>query len=244
MGLQNSVETPLTSSLSSYDSLSASLTFSTNATSALSSAGKFDYQPDSESYSTKVNVGPTNAASCDAAWNSYSDASFSYWLRQYSTNTEKIAYTSTSTSYAVSYSIYSSCNTSISYATPITLNSSSVITQVNTITTYITTFSDYTSPKPTCTVDDADCSSIWTSFNSANNAWYAGDYTITTMTSPKRPYCQTCKVTGCTINRASVDLYYWPVTANVSRNMCAYNPTQTHASYAPNFPNTSKYRYL
>ncbi|OCL08024.1 hypothetical protein AOQ84DRAFT_377152 [Glonium stellatum] len=55
-----------------------------------------------------------------------------------------------------------------------------------------------------------------------------------------KPVCETYAAGRCTIDRASIDLYYSPVTRNFSRNMCAKNPVSGPATKPPKHPN-SKY---
>jgi hypothetical protein len=56
----------------------------------------------------------------------------------------------------------------------------------------------------------------------------------------ERPQCNKCAVSRCTIDPASVDLYYFPNNKNVSRDMCASNPVRGWATRFPDYPNSSK----
>jgi hypothetical protein len=62
------------------------------------------------------------------------------------------------------------------------------------------------------------------------------------MTSAAKPQCDDCLAssTRCTIDPASVDVYYFPVTANLSRDLCASMPIEGSATRFPDFP-TSTY---
>ncbi|KAL1612398.1 hypothetical protein SLS60_000624 [Paraconiothyrium brasiliense] len=44
------------------------------------------------------------------------------------------------------------------------------------------------------------------------------------MPFPESPACSSCVATGCTFQYGSIDLYYYPVTKNVSRDMCTDEP--------------------
>jgi hypothetical protein len=76
-------------------------------------------------------------------------------------------------------------------------------------------------PKPKCTVANSDCSALQTSYTSALDEYLIA---TTSMASPVRPACSYCIATACTFSYGAMDFYFYPVTTNVSRDMCTNVP--------------------
>ncbi|KAL5389083.1 hypothetical protein PMIN06_009606 [Paraphaeosphaeria minitans] len=74
-------------------------------------------------------------------------------------------------------------------------------------------------PEPTCTVANSDCASLITSYSSALDEFQSD---TTAISSPQSPDC--CVSTACTFSYDAMDFYFYPVTNNISRNMCANTP--------------------
>lgn len=131
----------------------------------------------------------------------------------------------------------------ICYADSLTVLTTSSSAHVGVITTTIRESEDYPGPSPTCSVAVADCASLWTSYSSASKEWSSASKITPPpagITSPVKPFCDTCVARPCTMQRAKVDLYFWPVAANAtSRDMCAINPVQTATPSVPDFPNST-----
>lgn len=185
----------------------------------------------------------TNAGeSCNAAKISWSQASEDYSsshpIVTVATNTAN--YTSTLYSTNI-YNCTRTCGT-ICYAGPTTLNISTTTVYSTYPVTY-TTGAIYPSPSPNCTIGTSDCLSLQTSFSSASSSWYnLSDAQQSATPSPIQPSCSACISTGCTFAHAGMSLYYWPVTATVSRDYCADDPVGGPATTGLPDPNSSKSR--
>ncbi|KAK5676313.1 hypothetical protein LTS10_011125 [Elasticomyces elasticus] len=111
----------------------------------------------------------------------------------------------------------------------------------------------YNGAKPTCTVDEADCLSLHNAYTTLEDIWGSSLDTWTSdsaePTPPTPPDYPVCTLTGtgtgqrpdicgaCTVYGGTVQLYYFPVTANVSRNMCATAPAaSTACPFGPTTP--------
>ncbi|KAF2178219.1 hypothetical protein K469DRAFT_333910 [Zopfia rhizophila CBS 207.26] len=116
---------------------------------------------------------------------------------------------------------------------------------------YTTTSLDYsyTLPQPSCTIRAKNCESLWSIYSSSLSSWSSGPlttsgpYTIHVSPEPRFPACQTpCASSLCTYAAFHAELYFWPVTTSVSRDMCAKYPSGTPINiYQPQAaPNTSK----
>ncbi|KAK1053249.1 hypothetical protein LTR74_016296 [Friedmanniomyces endolithicus] len=86
----------------------------------------------------------------------------------------------------------------------------------------------WTAQPPTCSIDQADCSSAQRSFASAYSYWASHNVTASEPVAPQctatgaaatQSYCGPCQIQG-----GVVKLLYFPVTTNYSRNMCATKP--------------------
>lgn len=116
------------------------------------------------------------------------------------------------------YNCTSSCG-----STPGAISYCASATLVNT-TTHIsstTTTDIYTvsaPPEPTCTIASSDCAALITSYSSALDEYQ----NTTALSSPQSPGC--CASTACTFSYAAMDFYFYPVTKNVSRDMCTAVP--------------------
>lgn len=185
-------------------------------------------------------AGNSSGEFCNAQQISWSQASVAY-------SSSHPYVTSVTNSYHLTTTLYSHnnwnctrmCDT-ICYAGPTTVNmSTSTYDQVNVVT--YTTGSTYPSPSPNCSIGTSDCFSLKTSYSSASKSWWSLTDSLRSMTpSPISPKCSACIATGCTFAHAGMKLYYWPVTANVSVDWCAWTPLGGQATTGLPNPNTSE----
>ncbi|ORY11324.1 hypothetical protein BCR34DRAFT_601429 [Clohesyomyces aquaticus] len=185
-------------------------------------------------------------SSCNAQLISYSLASREYFT-SHAYLTSKIStqyYTSTVYSHR-SYNCSKPCGTTlgaISYCGSVTMN----ISTTNTYSEYMATYwtnTVYPTPSPNCTIGDSDCLSLRKSYDSYfDSFWAVPESNRVTMTSPVRPSCSAslpCTSTSCAFQYAGINLYYWPVTTSVSRDLCAWDPIGGVATtYVPDINNT------
>ncbi|KAH7392472.1 hypothetical protein DE146DRAFT_758190 [Phaeosphaeria sp. MPI-PUGE-AT-0046c] len=131
------------------------------------------------------------------------------------------------------------CGT-ICYAGPTTVTSQTTTIYEEYPVTW-TSGLKYPSPSPNCSIGFSGCLSLLTSYTSAfSEYWYGSWASIRSLTTmPVRPSCSACVSTGCTFAHAGMSLYYWPVTANVSRDYCAWDPVGGRATTNLPNPNTT-----
>ena len=188
---------------------------------------------------------------CDDLQSSYWNASYYYEPTSFTTTVETSFYNYTDLGTTSTWSCTSTCDQTvpfggkICYADTKTILTTSLEVHTGFITTTYSTGEDYPGPSPTCSVALSDCTSLWSSFSSADEAWSSGNAMTPPppgiTASPTEPFCNTCKANACTIDRAQADFYFWPVPLNATtRDLCATMPTGTWASRPPDFPNTSE----
>lgn len=139
------------------------------------------------------------------------------------------------------YTCTSSCGNSpgaISYCGPAT----QIISTTHVSTEYVTstiTNAPFPTPSPNCTIASSDCSPLITSWSSAVEEYRNR---TTSMEFPSSPACTSCVSTACTFSYAGIDLYFFPVTKNVSRNMCTTEPAGgwQNSATITNDPDSSK----
>jgi hypothetical protein len=108
--------------------------------------------------------------------------------------------------------------------TPVSVGSV-LTTDVPTIT--------YTGPAPSCSVSPSDCSWLRKSYLSAQSSFSASLSQYPDAPPGESPQLPRCYIPGkaqdvcgqCTIHGDHVELLYFPVTTEVSRDMCATTPT-------------------
>ncbi|KAK7179146.1 hypothetical protein DPSP01_012202 [Paraphaeosphaeria sporulosa] len=198
--LQNSTVPP-TSSLGS--------TLASNAITPSGSAG----------LNATTSAATNPALACIQSSSDYESALSSYYRD--TANYEQIT-TTTEYDYIdsrLSYSCTSSCGSSpgaISYCGSATLlNTTSRISRTGVTNIYTVS----APPEPTCTVANSDCAALITSYSSALDEFQSD---TTAISSPQSPDC--CVPTACTFAYDAMDFYFYPVTTNVSRNMCVNTP--------------------
>jgi hypothetical protein len=153
---------------------------------------------------------------------------------------------STETSYEFTYTCSSTCG-DVCYADVTTFRTDiSEITSTQEET--ITAWSRYNGSTPTCTVPGPACTSLWDIWTASQQfymSWYNRDGPDSE--EPPWPYatpaCSLCRSTGCYIQGGGkLNLYYWPVPKNVSRDMCTDFPSKGY--YDPwqsgKYTNTSR----
>jgi hypothetical protein len=106
-----------------------------------------------------------------------------------------------------------------------------------------TTFNQgFPSPEPTCTIGEAACKAIFSSYTSARSVWAQGDLNYSN--SPFEPHCTTynaCNSGTCRIvNNKDLKVYYWPVNVTrTSGNFCNASAKTIFAKpTSPPKPNT------
>jgi hypothetical protein len=186
----------------------------------------------------------SDVRSCDDKWNSYWDARGSYTPSSYTTFLTTVADNYTLTSISYTYTCETTCGT-ICYAGTQTPLATSIETHTQAYTLLTSTADGFPDPKPTCSVGLADCLELYSSYSALSTAWSKARYATTKPPpnippKPTAPACSTCGKNRCTIDPMSVDLYYFPVTANVTRDMCASNPVGGAATRFPEYPNSSE----
>jgi hypothetical protein len=108
-----------------------------------------------------------------------------------------------------------------------------------------TTFNEgYPGPAPTCTIAEAACTAILSSYSSSSSAWFSSAPAIP---SPGQPHCTTYRPCDspeypgdsyCFIEGNMKKLFYWPVTTT-SGNFCNVSGSTVFASpTSPPKPNT------
>ncbi|KAF2737483.1 hypothetical protein EJ04DRAFT_510342 [Polyplosphaeria fusca] len=212
----------------------AALNF-TNSTRAVSSSGTAllptsTILQNSSSIHSNASTNVDAASLCNSAWLAYTQTSRSYIPTSYSTtiSTRIDDYNSTIYSYPP-YNCTQACGT-ICYAN---IGPTSTLSPVHYETTYtFTRGNSYPGPQPSCAIGFNDCTSLSSVYSTQWSKWLSERSTITTA-SPERPACSACKSTSCAFQHAAMSLYFWPVTGNVSRDMCAWEPTEGPASYTP-----------
>ncbi|KAF2690678.1 hypothetical protein K458DRAFT_482892 [Lentithecium fluviatile CBS 122367] len=130
------------------------------------------------------------------------------------------------------------CDT-ICYAGPTTVSSSTTAIYEEYPVTW-TSWSEYPTPKPNCSIGFSDCLELKTSYSTAWTSYWsmpAASRSLTTM--PKNPDCSACVSTGCTFAHAGMSLYFWPVTTSVTRDYCAWDPVGGIATTNLPNPNTT-----
>lgn len=160
------------------------------------------------------------ALACIQSWSDYDSATSSY--RSDTANFDRITTTTEydSVGSSLSYSCTSSCGSNpgaVSYCGSATLVNYTTAHISRTGVTNIYKVS--APPEPTCTIANTDCAALSTSYSSTLSE-YQSD--TTAIASPKRPDC--CVSTACTFGYDAMDFYFYPVTGNVSRDMCANTP--------------------
>ncbi|KAK3200988.1 hypothetical protein GRF29_213g593582 [Pseudopithomyces chartarum] len=137
---------------------------------------------------------------------------------------------------------------SICYADTKRITGSTIVTETYENFDYsIETRLTYTQPPPNCTIPATDCRQLWSEYTTAQSSWSnrTPDPTVFTIPpSPVTPGCTVgCQRTTCSFGGGdkgiiptpgvieryynSLQVYYFPETRNVSRDMCASTPTQT-----------------
>jgi len=175
------------------------------------------------------------ASACNQASLSYTSASWDYDATTYSVKTtvETVDYTTTLYSKRI-YDCSRPCGTglgAICYAGPVTTNISVSHVSSTSTATY-TIWEPYPSPKPNCTIRSSDCLSLISSYSSYYDRYW-DDPGRSTLTRPTYPACSAtaaCTRTACTFQHGGMSLYFWPVTTNVSRDMCAWEPKTSPAT--------------
>ncbi|KAK3661253.1 hypothetical protein LTR56_000376 [Elasticomyces elasticus] len=237
-------QTLLTSSGNSSLQLSATTSAFINTTSAVYSANS-TLLPGSgitSAPTTHWTVAPSGQGSayvsaCNHEWNLWSSAS-----------------------YLSNYVIYSTLQPVTNYSASLTTLCDGYPRLVGNLTAtgvwYTSTEADsstsYTGAKPTCSVDEADCLSLYKAYTTLEDIWGSSLDTWTSDTAnptpPTPPDYPECTLTGtgsqrpdicgaCTVYGGTVQLYYFPVTANASRNMCATAPAaSTACPFGPTTP--------
>lgn len=121
----------------------------------------------------------------------------------------------------------------------------------NTVTAPITGYTTLTqtfgrvfsAPTPVCSINPKDCDGLWSDYSKS----VAAAATVTSAPPIPTPYCAnqsaiaayssaTASIYGCgacTIYGYGVELVYFPVPTNVSRDFCATTPTAALTSYGP-----------
>lgn len=162
---------------------------------------------------------------CDEKWGSWS-RSISY--KPTATQIFTKVLISTKTSYGTTHTCSSTCG-KVCYADVKTLNSSiwsSTSTEFDTYVSYVT----YKGTTPGCSIPPASCTSMLDDFDRstyAYNQWELGPRTDPEPPWPRTPACQQCRRSSCIIEAdGNVELIYWPVATNQSRDMCTDFPTE------------------
>lgn len=187
---------------------------------------------------------------CDDLQSSYWNASYYYEPTSWETSVTTTHYNYTIYRTTSTWSCTSTCKetapfgSNICYAGSKTILTTSSEVNIGVVTSTYSKGNEYPEPSPTCSVALSDCTSLWSSYSSADKAWSnARSVTpppATTTASPVKPHCATCKASRCSLGRGEVELYFWPVPANATtRDMCASMPTTTHTSVPTDFPNNS-----
>lgn len=79
-------------------------------------------------------------------------------------------------------------------------------------------YSSYTKPSPACTIDDKDCSALWSSYKSIRSH----SPTAVVESPILCPDCGKCTITGGTVR-----ILYAPIPSTISRNLCTDAPDNT-----------------
>jgi hypothetical protein len=93
----------------------------------------------------------------------------------------------------------------------------------------------YTGPGPSCSVSQSDCAWLRKSFLSAESSYSSSLSKYPDAPPGNSPTVPRCHIPGppldvcgqCTIHGGHVELLYFPVTTEASRNMCATTPTSS-----------------
>ncbi|KAK3655173.1 hypothetical protein LTR56_003594 [Elasticomyces elasticus] len=237
-------QTLLISSGNSSLQLSATTSAFINTTSAVYSANS-TLLPGSgitSAPTTHWTVAPSGQGSayvsaCNHEWNLYSSASYLSWGVIYSTLQPVTNYSASLTTLCDGYP---------------RLVGNLTATGVWYTSTEADSSTSYTGAKPTCSVDEADCLSLYNAYTTIEDIWGSSLDTWTSdaanPTPPTPPDYPACTLTGtgsqrpdtcgaCTVYGGTVQLYYFPVTANISRNMCATAPAaSTACPFGPTTP--------
>ncbi|KAK5708633.1 hypothetical protein LTR17_020523 [Elasticomyces elasticus] len=238
-------QTFLTGSGNSSIQLSATTSVYVNTTSAVYSTNT-TFLPGSSITSaptTHWTVAPSGqgsayASACNHEWALYSSAAFLSDAVIYSTLQSVTNYTASLTTLCDGY--------------PRLVGN---LTAAGVWSTSTETYSltSYGGAKPTCSVDEADCLSLHDAYTTLEDNWGSSLDTWTSDSAepapPTPPDYPVCTLTGtgtgqrpdicgaCTVYGGTVQLYYFPVTANVSRDMCATAPAaSTACPFGPTTP--------
>lgn len=104
----------------------------------------------------------------------------------------------------------------------------------------------YTGPAPSCSVNPSDCSWLRKSYISADSSYSSSLSQYPDAPPGDEPTVPRCYIPGpplpvcgqCTIHGDHVELLYFPVTTEVSRDMCALTPTSpVTCPYGPTYSN-------
>jgi len=122
----------------------------------------------------------------------------------------------------------------------------------STATDFLTVFSMYPGPSPTCSYPASDCDPFWEAYSTLLSSWRStnpsGNASAPQITPPPQtPGCYNsswyssvsaaeAEIQGCgpcTIFGQGVELVYFPVPTTVSRDMCATTPAAKLTNYGP-----------
>jgi hypothetical protein len=104
----------------------------------------------------------------------------------------------------------------------------------------------YTGPGPSCSVSQSDCAWLRKSYLSAESSYSSSLSRFPDAPPGNSPTVPRCYIPGpplevcgqCTIHGGHVELLYFPVTTEISRNMCATAPTSSViCPYGPTYSN-------
>ncbi|KAK5700645.1 hypothetical protein LTR97_005162 [Elasticomyces elasticus] len=181
--------------------------------------------------------GSAYVSACNHEWSLWSSASYLSWGVIYSTLQPVTNYSASLTTLCDGYP---------------RLVGNLTATGVWYTSTEADSSTSYTGAKPTCSVDEADCLSLYKAYTTLEDIWGSSLDTWTSDTAnptpPTPPDYPECTLTGtgsqrpdtcgaCTVYGGTVQLYYFPVTANASRNMCATAPAaSTACPFGPTTP--------
>ena len=194
-------------------------------------------------------TGAAYATACANAYKQY-DAEQSSWDAVHNTvDTTTVLYGGTSFR-QITY--YENATTLCDGHPRVTYSPAKSLSQAwSTMTGPITATSTYTNTmgrifpaqSVSCTINPDDCDGLWSGYSQS----VAAAATITPAPAIETPFCMnqtaassyksvTEKIYGCgpcTIFGFGVELVYFPVASNVSRDMCASTPSATLTSYGP-----------
>lgn len=168
--------------------------------------------------------GSIYASCCQKQWDAYSSASLGFYPHGNYVPTSVTVPVSLSTSTRVDV-VYSEPLNTIC-GRPYAADGKRTSVGLTTITRIVTRLvRDMTITKPSCSIQPADCTVLSKSYQSAYPSALAANFSAG---EPYEPHCtvvsQDCN--RCTIYGGAVTLIYFPVPSNVSRDMCASEPTE------------------